>query len=60
MTRIFHPCAVGLKDGDSCAPTADALCESACTADAQMRCLCAPHGGGGGGKWACTTGIACH
>jgi len=50
---------VGLKDGDNCDPTADTLCESICTADTQMRCLCALHGGGGGGKWACTPGIPC-
>ncbi|HLK89183.1 MAG TPA: hypothetical protein VKZ18_04760 [Polyangia bacterium] len=57
---IFHTCTAGLQDGDNCTPGTDTLCESACTNKMQMRCLCAPHGGGGGGKWTCTTGVACN
>jgi collagen type I alpha len=57
---IFQACQVGLKDGDNCNPSADTLCQSSCTAGTQMHCLCAAHGGGGGAKWTCTTGLACH
>jgi pilus assembly protein FimV len=57
---IVGACATGLKDGDNCNLNVDTLCQSVCAANTQMHCLCAPHGGGGGGKWACTAGIACH
>ncbi|HVV49261.1 MAG TPA: hypothetical protein VHO06_06370, partial [Polyangia bacterium] len=57
---IFHACTAGLKDGDNCTPGSDTLCASACTNKMQMRCECLPHGGGGGGKWTCSTGLACN
>jgi hypothetical protein len=56
---IFPACTAGLQDGDNCTPTTDTICASACAAGKQMQCLCALHGGGGGGKWTCSTGITC-
>jgi hypothetical protein len=58
-TATFPTCTAGLRDGDNCTLGSDTVCNSSCAAGKQMQCLCLPHGGGGEGRWTCTTGITC-
>jgi hypothetical protein len=52
-------CPNGIRNQDDCNSGNDTICATPCTNQMQMRCVCAPRGGGGGARWMCGAATAC-
>jgi hypothetical protein len=53
-------CPAGAANGNvDCTLGTDVTCRTACANQMQDLCVCAPHGGGGNGRWTCGS-VACN